>query len=121
MVLIVGLPSETETLAETLKLNGVDPLCIDDGAKAAALIDAAEQEGQPLDVLFLSSKLHQSQLEWLLAYIRSKETFAMSRVVVLSSDGESKLKYWLQLGANSCVPTKPEALKIAAEYWGRYG
>jgi hypothetical protein len=116
-VLIVGDEHLTHPLVSCLEEKGVECLCITDAAKAAALVDVAEQEGAPINVAFLSSDLKQAQLEWLLAYIRGKESFRISRIIVVGAENESKIKYWLQLGATSCVGSQPQDLSIAANYW----
>lgn len=116
-VLIVGEDGVTGPLAETLKSEGIDYLRAADGALAATYVDAAEKQGAPIDVAFLSSELKQAQIEWLLSYMRAKEAFKVSRVIVVGAENKSKIKYWLKLGATSCVGAAVNDVKLTARYW----
>lgn len=115
-ILIVGEEAAVP-LAERLKEKGVEPVLVNECIGAAALVDHAEKEGAAIEAAFISTELENSQLEWLVAYIKGKEAFKVSRVIVLDTDKSSKVKYWLQLGANSCVGTSPDELHMTADYW----
>jgi DNA-binding response OmpR family regulator len=117
LVLIVGARESCHPLAGLLQPYGFQCVCLETGAQALQVIEKAEKDGVLIGLVFLSCTLKQAQLEWLILQVRSRSAFETARVIVVGAENASKVKYWLGLGANSCLGSDPDALLVAAQYW----